>query len=187
MYPEAIWAAKSASHHYCRSVSVREASRACNDIQGWQRQTKQCRSIEDTGIIEMDRATGSIYLGVPGVDRHHLILQNTNSIFPSTSSHALSPSIQRSTQCVYFVYWPGTTSYTPSHVLCSWSQNCSFSQITFGCHERWGGVLVMGSLPSSPTVYHTVMVWTSRCTVGAVIEQVQRCTRGRDGVMLVLM
>ena len=28
----------------------------------------------DTGITEMDSATGSIYLGDPGVDRHHLTL-----------------------------------------------------------------------------------------------------------------
>jgi hypothetical protein len=31
----------------------------------------------------MDAATGSIYLGYPGVDRHHLIIQNTLGVFPS--------------------------------------------------------------------------------------------------------
>jgi len=38
----------------------------------------------DTGIAEMDLATGSIHLGDPGVDRHHLIIQNTDSIVPSS-------------------------------------------------------------------------------------------------------
>jgi len=37
----------------------------------------------DTGIPEMDSVTGSIYFGDPGVDRHHLITQNTDSILPS--------------------------------------------------------------------------------------------------------
>jgi len=46
----------------------------------------------DTGITEMDSARGSTYLWDPGVDRHHLIIQNTHSIFPSSSSHALMPS-----------------------------------------------------------------------------------------------
>jgi len=31
----------------------------------------------------MDSATGSIYFGDPGVDRHHLVIQNTHSILPS--------------------------------------------------------------------------------------------------------
>ena len=57
----------------------------------------------DEGIMEMDSATWSIYLEVPGVDRHHLIIQNTHSIFPSSWSHALLPSIHRSTQFVWFI------------------------------------------------------------------------------------
>jgi len=43
----------------------------------------------DTVIMEMDSATGSIYLESPRVDRHHLNIRNTHSIFPSAWSHAL--------------------------------------------------------------------------------------------------
>jgi hypothetical protein len=57
----------------------------------------------DTGIPEMDSATGSIYLGDPRVDRHHLIIRNTHSIFLSSWSHALLRSIHRSTQFVWFI------------------------------------------------------------------------------------
>jgi len=52
---------------------------------------------------EMDPATGSIYLADPGVDRHHLIIRNRHSIFPSSWSHALLPSFDRSTQFVWFI------------------------------------------------------------------------------------
>jgi hypothetical protein len=37
----------------------------------------------DTGITAMDSASGGIYFGDPGVDRHLLIIRNTNSILPS--------------------------------------------------------------------------------------------------------
>ena len=47
--------------------------------------------------------TGSIYWGDPGVDRHHLIIRSTHSIFPSYWSHALLPSICRSMQFVWIV------------------------------------------------------------------------------------
>jgi hypothetical protein len=43
--------------------------------------------------MEMYYATESIYLGGPWVDRYHLIIQNTQHIFPSSLSHALLPSI----------------------------------------------------------------------------------------------
>jgi hypothetical protein len=39
-------------------------------------------TFRDTGIMEMDPATGSIYFGDPGVDRH-LIIPNTHTILPS--------------------------------------------------------------------------------------------------------
>ena len=43
-------------------------------------------SYGDTGMTEMDSAAISIYLGDPGVDRHHLITRNTHSIIPSCCS-----------------------------------------------------------------------------------------------------
>jgi len=57
----------------------------------------------DTGIMEIDSATGGIYLENPGVDRHRLNIQNTHSIFPSSWSHALLPSFDGSTQFVCIV------------------------------------------------------------------------------------
>jgi len=51
----------------------------------------------------MDSATGTICLGDPRVDRHHHIIRNTHSIFPSSWSHALLPSFHRSTQFVWFI------------------------------------------------------------------------------------
>ena len=54
----------------------------------------------DTGIMEIDSVTGSIYSGDPGVDRHHHIKRNLHSIFPSSWSHTLLPSFHRSTQFV---------------------------------------------------------------------------------------
>jgi len=43
-------------------------------------------------------------------------------------------------------------SYLLTLFLRSSSQNRSFSRIPFGCRERCGGVLMMGSLPSSSAV-----------------------------------
>jgi hypothetical protein len=123
----------------------------------------------DTGILEMDSAMGSIYLGDTGADRHHLIIQrNTHSIFPSSWSHALLSSIHRSTQFVWFVMHScaafidppklcaflhlGSLSHPLTLFLPSSSQHRSVSWIPFGCRERWGGLLMMGSLPSSSAV-----------------------------------
>jgi hypothetical protein len=64
----------------------------------------------DIGITEMDSATGSIYLEDPGVDRHHLIIRITRSIFPSSWSHAILPSFHRSKQFVWF-FRAGIPSY----------------------------------------------------------------------------
>ena len=49
-----------------------------------------------------DWVTGSRYFADPGVDRHHLIIQFTHYIFPSTSSHTVFPSFHRSAQ-IYVV------------------------------------------------------------------------------------
>jgi hypothetical protein len=60
----------------------------------------------ETAITEMNRVTGSIYLGDPGVDRHHLIL-SYNEIhtlsFPALGSHTLLQSFHRATQFVWFL------------------------------------------------------------------------------------
>jgi len=57
----------------------------------------------DTGITEMDRGTGSIYWGDASLDRHHLIIRNTQSIFPNACLQALLPCLVISTQFVWFL------------------------------------------------------------------------------------
>jgi len=77
----------------------------------------------------MDSVTGIIYFRHLGVDRHHLILHNTHSIFPSSWSHALwmtfhwskqfgwfltlLQSVHQFTQCVWFSM--AGYSYVASH------------------------------------------------------------------------
>jgi hypothetical protein len=67
------------------------------------------RAYRVTEITEIDRATGSILLGDDGVNRHHLIIRNTESIFPNSWLHTICgvphthlPSLHRSTQFVSF-------------------------------------------------------------------------------------
>ena len=138
---------------------------------------------------EMDSVTGSIYLADPGVDRHHLIIRNTHSIFPSSWSHA---SFDRPTQFVWFLMhsfqafidprnlcgssWPGIPAYPLTLFLRSSSKNRSFSRIPFGCHVRCGGVLMMGCLPSSATISPHRDRVNSEIHSEAMIEQVCRCT-----------
>ena len=64
--------------------------------------------------MEIDSATGSIYVGDPGVDRH-CIIRNAHSIFPSSRSHALLPSIHGSMQYVWFIMTGHP--FTSSHPL----------------------------------------------------------------------
>ena len=122
----------------------------------------------DTGITAMDSATGSIYLEDPGVDRHHLIIPNTHSIFPRPWCRELWPSFHRSTQFVWFLThfcqafidprnmcgssWPGVSSYPFTFFLRCSRQNRSVSQIPFGCHVRCGRVLMIGCLSSSSSI-----------------------------------
>jgi len=105
----------------------------------------------DSGIIEIDSATGSIYLNDPGVDRHYLILKNTLAIFPNSQSHALLPTFHRSKQFVWFIM-VGILSYPLTLLLCYLSQNHSSSQIPFRCHARCARLLMMGCLHSSSSV-----------------------------------
>ena len=125
----------------------------------------------DTGITEIDSATGSIYFGVPRVDRHHHIIQNTHSPLPSSWSRALLPSFRTSTPFVWFIM----AGYIPSYDLtlflrCS-SWNRSFSQIPFGYHPRCGRVFQMGGLRSSPTVSPPRDQVNSEMRLEAIIER----------------
>jgi len=118
--------------------------------------------------MEMDSATGSIYLADPGVDRHHRIIRNRHSFFPSSWSHTPLPSFHRSTQFVWLLTHsyqafieplnlcgssqPGIPSYPLNVSLRLSSQNGSFLRIVIGCYARCGGVLMMSWLTSSSTV-----------------------------------
>jgi len=122
----------------------------------------------DTGITETKWGTVSINLASSGVDRHHHIIPNTPSIFPSSWSYALLLNFHKSTQLVWFLtdtsavfidpcnlcssLWPGTSWYTLTIFLHSSSQNHYFSKIAFRCIVRCGRMLIMGCLPSSATI-----------------------------------
>ena len=106
----------------------------------------------DTRVTEVDRVTESIYLAVPGVDRHwHLI---SISSYHSMTIHTLSfPTLVLTHSVRDFmdpqsqVVWYVLTQY-----LCSSNQKRSFWWIPFGFHKRCGRVLMVGSLPSSSIV-----------------------------------
>ena len=127
----------SVSHHHRHSA--------------WQR-TERWRVYGDTGMTEVDWATGSIYLRDAGVDRHHLILLSYNEI-----NNLSFPTFDLTCSFRDFV---DPHSWVVSHLLTlflrSSSQNSSFSRILFGCRERSGGVLMMGSLPSSSLHFTTM-------------------------------
>jgi hypothetical protein len=66
-------------------------------------------------MTKMESATGSIYLRDPGVDRHHLIIQSTHSIFPGSWSPLQLPSYCSYTQFVSFI--KAGYPYISSHPL----------------------------------------------------------------------
>jgi len=123
-------AGKSVSHHHRHSA--------------WHR-TERWWVYGDSGITEVDWATGSMYLRDPGEDRRHVILLSYNEIHNLTF-----PTFDLTRDFV------DPHSRVVSHLLTlflrSSSQNRSFSRIPFGCRERCGGVLMMGSLPSSSAI-----------------------------------
>ena len=118
-------------------------------------------------ITEMDSATGSIYLGDPGVDRHHRIVRNTHCIFPSSWTYAPSPSfrkstqfvdphallqsVHRSTQFVWFIMagYPFVSSH-PLPTLLELEPLCPTNS-PFRYHAKCRRVLMMGCLPSRST------------------------------------
>jgi hypothetical protein len=149
----------------------------------------------------MDSATESIYLGDPGVDRHHRIIHTLS--FPALGlTHPCGDFIDPHNLCGSS--WPCIPSFPFTLFLCSSSQNSYCSRVIIGCYARCGAALMMGCLSSSSTVspHHdqvnsemklqgrdhanldTVIVQLSRYAFGgheianleAVIEQVWRCT-----------
>jgi len=137
------------------------------------------RAYGATDITDMDWATGSIYLGDPGVDRHHLIIWNTQSIILSYWSQACLPSFHISMQFVRFLtlscrtfidprnlcgcLWPGTPSYPLTLFLHSSSQNRSFSPIAFRCRES-STISPHRDWVSSVMHLEAEIEWTQTCT-----------------------
>jgi len=134
---------------------------------------------------------GVYILADPGVDRHHLIIWNTHSVFPSSWSHALLPSFPGPTRYVWFLMhssqafidplhlcgssWLGIPSYPLTLLLHSSSKNRSFSWILFGCHARCRGVLMMGYYSASSTISPHRDWVNSEIHSKAMIRQVWRC------------
>jgi hypothetical protein len=106
----------------------------------------------DTGVTEVDRVTGSIYSADPGVDRHHLIFISS---YHTMRIHTLSFPTFGLTRSVRNFVDPQrqVVSYLLTRSLRSSNQNRSFSWILFGCRERCGRVLIVGSLASSSIGY----------------------------------
>ena len=98
MQLEAIVEGISVSHHCRHSVRQGEAGVA---IRKYLDNRGRHGASGDTGTMKMEPATESIFLGDSGVVRHHLMIQNTHSIFPSSWSHAMMWSVHCSTQFVW--------------------------------------------------------------------------------------
>ena len=125
----------------------------------WQR-TERRRVYGDTGMTEMDWATGemeedgvtgSIYSGDPGVDRSQIIFSYNEShtlSFPSFHPTHSFRDIVDPSNCV--APHGRVVSYLLTLFLCSSSQNRSFSRISLQCRERCGGVLMMPSSSAIP-------------------------------------
>jgi hypothetical protein len=119
----------------------------------------------DARIPEMDSATGSIYFGDSGVDRHHVIISNTLNLSQlwvlctlvellqiqaiCVDPYAIFRRVHRSTQFVWFIM--GGYPFISVHPLPTlFLLTLIFHRKShFGCHARCNGVSMMGCLPSS--------------------------------------
>jgi hypothetical protein len=130
----------------------------------------------DTGITEIDSATGSIYSGDPGVDRHHLIKRNIHSTFPSLWSHALMPSFRTSTHFVWFIHHGRVSLWMHSPSSNAPRARTALSRVPFRYYARCGGVLMMGCQPDSSTVSPHRDRENIEIPSEVVIYRVWRCT-----------
>jgi len=123
----------------------------------------------DTGVTEVARVKGSIYLADPGVDRHHPISISSNH---KKTIHTLSFPTFGLTHSVRKIVDPRNCvgSSTPGSIISSHpiptllepeplfepepvlNQKRSFSWMPFWCPKRCGGVLMVGYQASSSIV-----------------------------------
>jgi len=113
-----------------------------------------CWLYGDTWITEVDNLTGSIHSADPGVDRHHL---NSISSYHTLIIHTLSfPTFGLMCSVRDFVDLQcRVVSYLPTRLLYSSKDKHSVSWIQCGCRERYGGLLMVGSLPSCSNCFTT--------------------------------
>jgi len=106
--------------------------------------------------MEVQRVTGSIYSADPGVDRHHLfsiLSYHTMKIHYLSQLFSLTRSVHDIMDRRNYMGSSMLGHIISSHPIPTLkNQNRSFSSMPFGCRERCGGVLMMGSLPSSSIV-----------------------------------
>jgi len=104
-------------------------------------------------VMETDWAMGSICLGDPGVDSHHLILSYNKLHTLSFPAFARTGSIQDFIDpCDCMDAHGRVVRYLLTISLHSSTLYHFFSRIHFGRRERYGGVLMKGSLPSTSVV-----------------------------------
>jgi len=128
----------------------------------------------DTWMAEMHYAMGSTYLRDPMVDRYHLIIWDTQSVFPSCWSHAFLLSFHRSRPFVWFLL--ATYPFIASHLLANLVEAevlLLMNSLRMGCilHRfttQWLCELrdVLGSSNSASLEKHldAKIDWTQRCT-----------------------
>jgi len=142
----------------------------------------------DTGIMEMLSVTASISLEDPRVCRHHCIIWNTHSMFPSSLSHTLLPNIQRSMQFVWFltysweafIYrhnfcgssWRGIPSDPLTLILPYSNQNPTYSWISLNAMQCAGDFLRCDLCLLATLFRHIVTEWNLRCTRRALWSKV---------------
>jgi len=119
---------------------------------------ERCWVYRNWAVTEVEWATRSIYSGDPGVDRHHLIFiaschtMNIHTLsFPTFGlPRSFFPDCIDSRNCVD--PHSRVVSYLHTFFQHSLSQNRTPSRIRFGCCERSGAMLMVGSLPSISVV-----------------------------------
>jgi len=109
----------------------------------------------NTGVTEVARVTGSIYLADPGVDRHHRI---SISSYHTMKLHTRSfPTVGLTHSVRNFMHPHNCLDSQRWVVACLLTRflgpaKSSFPWIQFRCRERCGGALMVGSLASTSIV-----------------------------------
>jgi len=148
---------------YGLQVSTITATKCISNFARSQPPSKSLRNhggvYRDTVVTEVERVTGSKYSADPGVDRHHLISISSHLIIKWNYTLYLSPLlVSLALSAIWWIHaivWDSQCRVVSSlltQFLCSSNQNCSSSWILFGSRERCGGVLMVGSLPSSSII-----------------------------------